>query len=355
MNLILGILVSALMLDGEMVISRGKPFDPVPESHDRFLQTPVGVEFDTKGRMYVLDTRSRAIFVWNADGSFHTSFGKQGDGPGEFQFVGERSIARGFVSVLSDRIYVYDGARRTLSEFDMDFKFINSSPFTGHGGWPTYFAVTHNRNILLWQMNNEKEVPSQALTLYNMDREVVRTFYSAPQNYFRKTGITEDSKTLVFPYKPKITMFYDSHGDRIFVGQTDQSSFDIFDNNGRKLRTVKFKSRTVEVSEEDKDEYLKSAFWLKQKPEQYIIRWPDERPGHEVILSIPGDRFLLYETSPFTNVVRGICIDNDGKTLGRFSFTCGENGSWWSANNRLLAIQTDESGDFVLQELFFPK
>jgi hypothetical protein len=68
--------------------------------------------FDDRDNLYVLDQGNHRILVFDASGRFVRQFGKQGGGPGEFQFP------MGMVRLADGSIAVLDAGRRGYSVFD---------------------------------------------------------------------------------------------------------------------------------------------------------------------------------------------------------------------------------------------
>ena len=61
-------------------------FETIPPESDLFLLSVDDVAVAPDGRTYVLDSRSFRIHIWSAQGDYLTSFGREGQGPGEFIF-----------------------------------------------------------------------------------------------------------------------------------------------------------------------------------------------------------------------------------------------------------------------------
>lgn len=88
-------IISSVLLSGA-VMNPDKPikgqwgFKPqqvweVFEANEDVIVSVSGIEVDDAGRVYALDWKHTKIFVFGPDGKFLFSFGKKGEGPGEFK------------------------------------------------------------------------------------------------------------------------------------------------------------------------------------------------------------------------------------------------------------------------------
>jgi 6-bladed beta-propeller len=86
--------------------------------------------FDAHDNLYVLDQGNSRILVFDRTGKFVRQFGKQGGGPGEFQFPQAITIA------TDGAIVVFDGGRRGYSVFEPDGTFRGIVPSPEGVGFP---------------------------------------------------------------------------------------------------------------------------------------------------------------------------------------------------------------------------
>lgn len=71
------------------------------------------VVVDSRGRVYIPDFQAKVVHVYNADGSYLNSIGRQGRGPGEFQMIWTLRVA-------NDRMHVLDYIHQKISVFDLE-------------------------------------------------------------------------------------------------------------------------------------------------------------------------------------------------------------------------------------------
>jgi len=108
------------------------------------LQRPVGLT--TVGdALYVVDSQAHGIFVFGLDGKFQFSFGKRGDGPGEFNFpTCATADNQGHLIVsdtLNSRMQVFDLRGNFISEFG------SNGNTSGHFARPKGVAVDSGGHI----------------------------------------------------------------------------------------------------------------------------------------------------------------------------------------------------------------
>lgn len=98
---------------------------------EEFLIGSIGrVVVDQFDRVYLGDTQQKSIHILHPDGNYLTSIGREGEGPGEFQWIGHMQIHFG-------ELFVYDPNSRRINVFGIQEslqtapQFIHSIPVSG--------------------------------------------------------------------------------------------------------------------------------------------------------------------------------------------------------------------------------
>jgi sugar lactone lactonase YvrE len=92
---------------------------------------PTGLAVDQEGNLYVCDTLNDRIEVFDADGKFISTYGKNGDGPGRF------ARPKGIAIDLDGHIWVADGMQDRVQVFNGQWQLLIT--FGGHGLLPGQF------------------------------------------------------------------------------------------------------------------------------------------------------------------------------------------------------------------------
>jgi DNA-binding beta-propeller fold protein YncE len=103
----------------------------LPES--ALFQNPRAVAVDARGSVYVSDFEANHIKVFGPDGTFRTTIGRQGQGPGDLS--GPSNI-----EISGERIVVWEAMNRRFSILDMKGGLIKTAKPI-HGGWGDLMAI----------------------------------------------------------------------------------------------------------------------------------------------------------------------------------------------------------------------
>ena len=327
--------------------------ESIPEDAAFFLQYPVGVAIDPRGRYLVLDGMARVAFVWNAEGRFLGHFGNPGNGPGEFSFS-EVNTRQAQIDAHGDRIYIYESGKRVLHIFDSDFSFIEAKTLKeGVGqGRTRFFGLTDGDTILMHHQNYAVDVPTSRLMLYNHDLQPTKTLMTYRDSHYRSHKEESGVIWTIRVFSPQLFLFSDSFRGRFLAGDGELPEFDVFNANGEKIETVQFNKSRDPVTDLDKEEFLEQD-WFKSIG-YYRAEFPEYFSYYETIFPIEDRGYLVFRTSSIARRVTGLVIDRAGNTVGPFRYRCGENGGLYGAAGRIIAVNTDESGDYQIAELRIP-
>ena len=85
---------------------------PRPES-GTYIALATDYDIDSDNNVYILDHRKCCVYAFDSNGELIRTFGRSGQGPGEFDKIGSMEITR-------DRLYVTDGSLARITEYYHD-------------------------------------------------------------------------------------------------------------------------------------------------------------------------------------------------------------------------------------------
>ena len=326
-----------------------RTLEATPEDADHFLQAPASLTLDKEGNYYIADWTARVVFSWDAEGKFRKIYGQPGEGPGEFVF---NSIGgpQGYVGAVGDQLYVFDGGKRGVEIFNGDGKYQDSLKLKIQAGRTNSFFITPSGRFVIYHASFMKETPTVEVALLDEEGGLMKTLESFEDTSFERKGENgRVSGIVIKAYDPRLTIGYNAGNDQVLVGNTGKSFFNVYSAEGELVRKVEVKLIREEVQKEDISEFEEQP-WIKNN-RFFSASFPDLMPFYEAILANGDDQYLVYKESPQFHRIRGILVDQSGKTLGRLQYTIGENGTLLGSHGRLLAVETDEDGEYLLREV----
>ncbi len=109
----------------------GKPSAKHDQTDPGTFSLPEGVAVDKDGNVYVTDTMNNRVEIFDADGKFISTFGKNGDGPGYF------ARPKGIAVDSDGHIWVADTVQNRLQVFNREGQLLTY--IGGYGHYPGQF------------------------------------------------------------------------------------------------------------------------------------------------------------------------------------------------------------------------
>lgn len=178
------------------------------------LYTPYGVAVDSKGMLYVADTRVGAVFVFNTEND-------------DVQLIRNGAEAH-FKSVLgvaiddADHLFVSDNGLHVVEEFDANHKYVGS----------------FGNDVLRGPCGIAIDSENRYLYVVDTDLDQVIVFDADTRNVIRKIGTTGKNHTLTDPgeFSKPTNAAVDKEGN-LYVTDTLNDRVEVFDADGQFIRT----------------------------------------------------------------------------------------------------------------------
>jgi hypothetical protein len=337
------------LLAANLEMTDVKIMQPIPEDLDLFLENPAHMDLDDDGNLYVVDLDAAKIFIWDAQGQYKGHFGKKGEGPGEFAFNGSAGGPHGYVSIVGNDIYIYDGGKRTLSVFDTELNFKSRDNFKMPGGRAEYFQILEDGRIFLYNSSYFSDVPYKKIAFYSKDMEELKQIYQAKDETWEYGEENGNRRVILKIFSPGIMTHFDTFNKEIIVGNPSSPKFEIYGSDGNLKRTVDVKLVQQDVTRDDIEEW-ESQEWVSRST-FFKMTYMDKKPYYSNVLPFKDKGYLVYLQSPVYGKASGIFVDRQGKTKGRFTMALGEGGWMSSVDGRIFVVRINEMGDIEIGEM----
>jgi hypothetical protein len=279
------------------------------------------------GRIVVANAGTSELRFYDASGSFLSSSGRKGSGPGEFQDI--LWIER----LAADSIIAYDYRLRRISVFDSDGRFVRS--FDLHfidqvGGFPTLVAPFPDSSLLvaLEQFFVGEREPGlrRDTTLYvrcDMEGALLDTLglYPGAESYSIQESDGWLGGGVPFGHFSQATV----HGAGYFYGSSDSYEIGYYATDGTLQRIIRLNRSYLEVTPEDIELFKQQSLARARDERRRQIReriyarmpWPDVMPAYgEFITDAEGNLWVSEYRRPADEQPRWTVFDRHGTMLG---------------------------------------
>jgi hypothetical protein len=224
---------------------------------NRYISMIANIDIDSEGSLYIMDDMKRRIHKYDKNCNFVKTFGRIGNGPGEFEYPGT-------INVRKDTIFVPDLTTLQVIKFDTDGNFIVNKRMNDFSKFPSYpkkFGkgyVSESINIL---PDEEKGIVMyEDINLYDSRFNFIKHLYK--NEYYANAGETDKlvNKALIITFNDSLLYVYEN--------SIDKYQIDVFDNEGVKIGEIRKNYRRIKTAQ---DKYANSV--TRMQTDKYGRLW----------------------------------------------------------------------------------
>lgn len=297
------------------------------------------VEVDDKRRVYILDSDQLKVHIFNHDGTFLTSVGRQGQGPGEFQYIGD-------IQVDHRNLYVLDPLQHKISVFGQGtFKHVKDLNISlkESDGPPTwidsmrknkqnylpnnFFVRPDGRFYVIFSDNGVStavNIPGRTyeFSLYSIGEE---KYIRHDMRSFRWTGgvlihETKNRAMVFFQVPYKRTSQFDYSNGQLVYGWTEDFLFKFYDESGTYQHAFYYPFPRIKLKLEQVFAYYGKNINHKTKDAFRSDTLPATWPAFHSMKT--DDQGRLWVSKFTSNPARyeWLVMNTQGKLLARFTW-----------------------------------
>ena len=239
------------------------------------------------GDLFILSFDEAKVTVLNANGAVSRTFGQKGDGPGEMTFPTS-------IRLHDDVLYIQDVLTTSLSIFTVQGDFIKRQVLPGrdlpvvksNGGW--FYGNWHTfktENGIVFRAEEAFENPQQ-----------VRLFKDPGYAGGATTWVVGGkARSWCSPLTNWPMLRTSPDGALVYVTNPNAPSIDVFDAQGKRVRTITLNDKPIPFDEE----------WAKEEMAENLEILKKQEPNAELV--IPRPKYF-----PF---IRDLVVMPDGKLV----------------------------------------
>lgn len=313
-----------------------------PSEDLAILEDPADVAFDNLGRLYILDSAGKALLVWDRDGRFIKTIGREGDGPGEFRF---EDAARSELTFDGQYIVVWDDKAGKIQYFeDMEYVKTRKKP-VGLGSVPVFECLKNGKSILWLQQTRNQKLYSRIILIDSNSFQEVKTLHESIDEMYKRN---EKGGWDFYPYSKRPIIYADYYSDQIWLGNAVDPEVSVFTINGDQLPGIRLTLPPREHTLADRDLVMKHYTWLKP-PNKAIFS--SHKRLYDTIVPVSPENVLVSPYNVDEGFYNGYVYGSDGQVLGRFKQFFGDRGGIYFTNHQIIAFYNDERGNYSIKSL----
>ncbi len=220
------------------------------------LSRPMQYIVDMQGRIYIADFQDRAIKVFDENGDFVLTIGRQGGGPGEFSNVGRMTF------LPDGRLMVTDLSASRISFFDPEGAYLDSHHWTERPGRIHY--ATNSTCVMTVYAFDESDDPDAGGKLFvksfDFEGNEIQTFgvFKMAESKTHTVSSTGGSAIVVgipVPDPPQSIFAADPARLRLYHCVNNEYKIEVFDLDGKIIRRFDRPYEPLPFTGEDAKEY----------------------------------------------------------------------------------------------------
>lgn len=294
----------------------------VEEDESTHLLNVSGATRLSDGRIVIVNGGRNELRFYSPSGMLVRTFGRKGDGPGEFRYTG------GIWRLPDDTVAVWDGGTRRLTVLAPDGSLVRSTLLAGGAANPEAINVLDNGSFLL--QDELFDIPKTGfkeatltISRHTVDGSIVAKVGSYPH---ARVGLYPEIRMMGAPlFEPRTSATGSRDGYWIGTGRSYEAA--AYDTTGRLTRIVRWLGPTREITTEDVEasqrQRLVSATPESRERYELMFRVQPVAPQFPAYNRVIGNRDgqLLVETfvRPGMTTTQWLLFDSDGRLAGRIT------------------------------------
>jgi hypothetical protein len=284
---------------------------------------------DDEGNFYVADYDNNRILKYDPEGKHLLTFGREGQGPGEFRALSEPRFDK------DKNLYTTDSMNQRISFFDQDGNYLRQIRMQDR-----YFNLFINSKDFFisnkWVMSQQTSLQRQTTTygLFDGNFNLLAELYKDEIEIPMPTGTDEST---IIEYLAKIwgrtafrpaVRFILADNDFIYLGRPEKYEISIYSPEGKLLKQINRDCDPIPVSDKDKEDFIER---MSESMSQYPmftedlmkkasqeVKFPKYKPAYQGFTLMENGWLVVIVDSVEDEYTLLDIFDQDGKYIAHF-------------------------------------
>ncbi len=215
-----------------------------------YFYKTIDIDVDSKGNIYVLDRANYRVQKFDKNGKYIMTFGRQGQGPGEFEIIRRLHIDK------KDQLSVLD--RRRIHVFNKDGELDNSIRLENNCN---HYSFASEGNIVCNISTSIPEGVNEEIILLSRDGKQLKSYITSFFPVFRKKNMWG---RIGSPFYPGLYFCPWSKGSAIY-GHSSEYRLFFLDSSGTVVLIAEIEETPKAIPQKEKNEYYKDIYEAGKK------------------------------------------------------------------------------------------
>lgn len=280
------------------------------------------IAVDTSGMVYIGDSDRNAIHAFLPNGTYSTTIGGEGNGPGEFRRIWK-------IKAAADRLYGYDSPNMRLNIYALETKkpvdqidfdpanFRDAGDLEGFSSLSSFYPINDNRIIAgLGKLTPDNQRPVYYYIIDENGYAVSEQLLEQHEKPAYAMDVDGMKYSLMLPFARE-SLLDVSPNQTLFTANTDEFLIKTYDTTGTYQRAFYYPYQNAPmVKEEFLNRYPEGPFRKGLSEAEYPETWP----ALSNMLVDDQSRLWISTITPNEDVYQWWVLDEHGELLGRFTW-----------------------------------
>lgn len=297
------------------IINPANPITGIVEEYELVEDLSIGVDegdtnyvfgyphldgIDKDGNLYILDITNFRISKYDSSGKYLLSFGRKGQGPGEFQ-----SVFNSFFDENMSTYFLQDFGSKRVNRYSNEGTFLGSTKFSG---FLNRLFSNNNQSQFVFMESNfdyKNQIVTKTFFLYSQEGILLDSLFNIQQEIFSPIP---GGVVFIKPFE-----YCMDKNDNIYIVFDDRYKINKYDSNGKLCFQFWREYQRVKLHEDEKENFFGA---VGDGEKMYRPDAPEFKFDIDKIFAMPNDEIWVLTSTLRDSADRLIDVfDSDGEYI----------------------------------------